>query len=88
MSADSTAIRCRQRDAHVGLHQREGVIDAIAHHGHTDAVGLQFPHGLGLTFRAHQLPDLSAPELIGDPPASTLAATDIAAAAKANTSSS
>ena len=47
-------------DAQVGRGQGRGVVDAVAHHGHHRARGLEPPHGLGLA-RGQALPPGTRP---------------------------
>ena len=52
--------------AHVRLHQRRGVIDAVAHHGHQPALLLQPGHAGGLVLGQHLRDHLIHPHLTGD----------------------
>ena len=53
-------------DAHVGLGQRGGVVDAVAHHGHELARVLQLLDLLGLVLRQHLGQHLVDAHLPGD----------------------
>ena len=52
--------------AHIGLRQRRGIVDAVAHHGHPLPLLLELGHALGLILRQHLSDDLIHADLAGD----------------------
>lgn len=52
--------------AHIGLRQRRGIVDAVAHHGHPLTLLLELGHALGLILRQHLCDDLIYADLAGN----------------------